>query len=62
MPTKTKKKPRKAYVRMKCEDCNNINYYLHKSKQIKDVKEKKLNLNKFCKFCLKRTEHKETKK
>ncbi len=60
MPTKTKK--RKPYVKMKCDICKNINYYMHKSKQSKLIKEKKLSLRKFCKSCRKTLKHKETKK
>lgn len=62
MAKTTKKKPKNLFVRMKCSVCNNANYYLHKSKQVKHLKEKKLALNKFCKSCLKTIEHKESKK
>jgi len=61
MATKTKGN-KKLFVRMKCAVCKEINYFLHKSRQIKHIKEKKLVLKKFCKRCIKTTEHKESKK
>lgn len=45
------------YVKLQCDECGEINYRVHKSKEIKD----KLELNKHCKHCEKHTEHKETK-
>jgi len=54
MPTK-----RKAYAKLQCQECKRINYYSHKSKELS---EKKLELKKFCKWCRKRTVHKEAKK
>ncbi len=56
------KSSKKLYVKMKCEICKNINYYIHKSKQIKHIKEKKLSLRKFCKNCRKTIKHNEVKK
>ena len=46
-------------IKMKCTVCNRINYYTRKNKK---NTEKKLELNKFCKWCKKHTNHKETKK
>ncbi|MFC1644600.1 50S ribosomal protein L33 [Patescibacteria group bacterium] len=46
-------------VKLKCVDCNNINYWSSRNK--KKIKEK-LELNKFCKKCRKHTLHKEMKK
>jgi large subunit ribosomal protein L33 len=53
-----KKKP---FVKFQCTVCKRVNYYVHKSKQLK-TKEKKLEFNKFCKWCKKHTPHKESKK
>jgi len=50
-------KRKKVYVKMQCEECKRINYYLHKSKGV----EGKLELKKFCKWDRKHTLHKETK-
>jgi len=46
-------------IRLKCSVCNRVNYHTRKNK--KKV-ERKIELKKFCKFCQKRTVHKETKK
>ena len=43
---------------MKCSVCKNANYYTSKNK--KKV-ERKLEFQKFCKFCRKRTTHKEAR-
>jgi len=51
-----KKKP---FIKFQCSSCKQINYFIKKSKA---TVEKKLELQKFCKRCRKRTEHKETKK
>ncbi len=51
-------KRKKVYVKMKCDECDRINYRIHKSKGV----EGKLELKKFCKWCKKHTLHKETKK
>jgi len=54
---------RKAYVRMRCEGCKNINYYLHKSKLLKLKEEdQKLALKKFCAKCRKHLAHVELKR
>ena len=53
---------RKAFVKLQCSECKRINYFVHKSKQLKQKGEKKLELKKFCKWCRKNTLHKETKK
>ncbi|MCP6726605.1 MAG: 50S ribosomal protein L33 [Patescibacteria group bacterium] len=54
---------RKPYVRMRCEECKNINYYLHKSKMLKlKEEEQKLGLKKFCSTCRKHLAHVELKK
>jgi len=45
-------------VKIKCSECNSINYYYWKKKGA----EYKLNLKKYCKNCKKHTSHKETKK
>ncbi len=46
-------------IKLKCTVCSRINYYTRKNKK---KTEKKLELNKFCKWCRKHTKHKETKK
>ncbi|MEK7674006.1 MAG: 50S ribosomal protein L33 [Patescibacteria group bacterium] len=46
------------FIKLKCVKCSNQNYYIWKKK----IAEYKLNLKKFCKYCRKQTEHKETKK
>ncbi|MDZ7798504.1 MAG: 50S ribosomal protein L33 [Patescibacteria group bacterium] len=45
-------------IKLKCTECNNINYYSKKNK--KKIKEK-LNIKKHCKKCRKHTLHKEVK-
>jgi len=52
----TKKK--KPFVKLKCQECKRINYYVNKSKRF----EGKLELKKFCKWDRKHTIHKEMKK
>ncbi|MCH7828433.1 50S ribosomal protein L33 [Patescibacteria group bacterium] len=54
---------RKAYARLLCQECKNINYATHKS-LMRDRKEgeQKLEFKKFCKHCRKHTLHKESKK
>jgi len=49
---------KKAFVKLKCEECGRINYAVKKS----GGAENKLELKKFCKWCRKHTVHKETKK
>jgi len=51
-----KKKP---HTKLQCAKCKNINYFTKKSKK---AAEEKLEMKKFCKFCKKRTIHKEVKK
>jgi len=46
-------------IRMRCGECNHVNYTTRKNK--KSV-ERKLEFNKFCKWCRKRAPHKEAKK
>ncbi|MBI2024309.1 50S ribosomal protein L33 [Candidatus Giovannonibacteria bacterium] len=45
-------------IRFQCTTCKRYNYYSTKNK--KKV-ERKLAFNKFCKWCRKKTPHKETK-
>jgi large subunit ribosomal protein L33 len=54
-------KKKKPFVKLRCEECKNINYYIHKS-QGAVAAEVKLELKKFCKHCRKHTLHKEIKK
>ncbi|BCX16227.1 MAG: 50S ribosomal protein L33 [Candidatus Parcubacteria bacterium] len=46
-------------VRMKCSQCKRINYYTRRNKK---TSEKKLELNKYCKWCRAHTKHIETKR
>lgn len=46
-------------IKLACEKCKNVNYWSEKNK--KKV-ERKIELQKFCAFCRKRTKHKESKK
>ncbi|MFZ5559455.1 MAG: 50S ribosomal protein L33 [Patescibacteria group bacterium] len=51
---------RKEYVvKLACDVCKHINYYTRRNKK---TIEKKLEFKKFCKWCRKRTLHKESKK
>ena len=51
---------RKAYSKMQCGGCKNINYFAHKSLMKKRKEgEQKLEAKKFCKHCKKHTAHKE---
>jgi len=52
---------KKQFVKLQCQECQRINYIVHKSKQTKNP-DKKLVLRKFCAWCGKHTQHKETKK
>jgi large subunit ribosomal protein L33 len=52
-------KTQKNLIKLACKNCKRINYWT--SKNIKLV-ERKIELNKFCKWCKKHTPHKETKK
>ncbi|OHA15575.1 MAG: 50S ribosomal protein L33 [Candidatus Tagabacteria bacterium RIFCSPLOWO2_01_FULL_42_9] len=46
-------------IKLQCENCKRINYWTRKNK--KKV-ERKIEFKKFCKWCRKRTPHKESKK
>ena len=46
-------------IRLACPSCKKINYWTSKNKKLV---EKKIELNKFCKWCKKKTKHKESKK
>lgn len=50
---------KKPYIKLKCQICKEVNYFTRKSKK---SQENKLELKKFCKWCKKRTLHKESKK
>jgi large subunit ribosomal protein L33 len=54
-------KKRKAFVKLRCEECKSINYQAHKSHNA-TIEGVKLELKKFCKKCRKHTIHKEMKK
>lgn len=55
-------KAKERYVLMACSQCRRHNYYLHKSRGKKAAGQTpKLELNKFCRWCRKHTEHKEVK-
>jgi len=54
-------KKKKPFVKLRCQNCQTINYYVPKSKKATQ-KGKKLELRKFCKECKKHTLHKEVKK
>jgi len=54
---KTKAK-NKVLIRLRCTICDRNNYYVWKKRGT----EKKLELNKFCKWCAKHTKHKESRK
>ncbi len=45
-------------IKMECSACHRVNYHSRKNK--KALKER-LALSKFCRWCKKHTEHKETK-
>lgn len=53
--------PQENLIKLKCLNCNRINYYTYKSKGRNLKQEKKLELKKFCKWCKKHAVHKETK-
>lgn len=46
-------------IKLACKDCKRVNYYSRKNKK---TVERKIELNKFCKWCKKTTVHKEIKK
>ncbi len=50
---------KKKFIKLKCVDCKETNYFSNKSKALA---ESKLSLKKFCKKCRAHTEHKESKK
>lgn len=50
--------PQKNLFKLQCAQCKRFNYYTSKNK--KKV-ERKIELKKFCKWCKKRTAHKEAK-
>jgi len=52
-------KKKKPFIRLQCQECKRINYFVHKSKKLS---EEKLELKKYCKWCKKHTLHKEMKK
>jgi large subunit ribosomal protein L33 len=54
-------KKKKPFVKLKCSQCGEVNYYVHKSQRLRTLG-KKLSLKKFCKKCRKHTEHREAKK
>ncbi|MCL5257938.1 MAG: 50S ribosomal protein L33 [Patescibacteria group bacterium] len=51
------KSKNKLLIRLKCSKCDRINYYVYRRKDA----EKKLQLNKFCKWCRAYVNHKEAK-
>jgi large subunit ribosomal protein L33 len=53
-----KSKHSENLIALKCSVCNHRNYYTRKNR--KKV-ERKIALNKYCKYCQKHTLHKETK-
>ncbi|HEY4527512.1 MAG TPA: 50S ribosomal protein L33 [Candidatus Paceibacterota bacterium] len=50
--------PQPNLIKLRCSGCKRDNYYTSKNK--KKV-ERKIELKKFCKWCKKRTAHKEAK-
>ena len=46
-------------TKLACENCKRVNYYVRKNKK---TVERKLEYKKFCKWCKKHTNHKESKK
>ena len=51
--------PQINLIKLQCDVCKRVNYYSHKNK--KKI-EKKLEMNRHCKWCRKHTKHKEMKK
>jgi len=51
-------KKKKHLIKLQCQVCKKDNYFTYKSK---GAKEKKLEMQKFCKWCKKHTKHKEKK-
>jgi large subunit ribosomal protein L33 len=52
------KKKKTILIRLKCSECQRVNYYKYKNKAL----DKKLEFKKYCKWCKKHTTHKESKK
>ncbi len=50
---------KKSFTKMQCPVCKRVNYFVRKPKTII---EKKMESNKYCHWCKKHTNHKETKK
>lgn len=46
-------------IKLACQDCKRVNYWSRKNKKLIT---KKIELNKFCKWCKGQTKHKEAKK
>jgi large subunit ribosomal protein L33 len=53
---------KKPLVKLQCEVCKRINYFVWKSKGKTKKEGVKLELKKFCRWCKKSTKHKEGKK
>jgi large subunit ribosomal protein L33 len=49
----------KNLIKLKCSECGRVNYHTRKNKK---TIQKKIELNKYCKWCKKHTKHVETKK
>jgi large subunit ribosomal protein L33 len=54
-------KQAREVVNLECSECKRINYQTTKNTKPKTGKPTPLNLNKYCKWCKKHTEHKEVK-
>jgi len=54
-------KKKKAFLKLKCSVCKEINYFTKKTKKM-ETEGEKLELKKHCKNCRKHTIHKEMKK
>lgn len=50
-------KKKNIIIKLKCETCKRINYYLRKKKN--PYKKEKMQIKKFCKWCKKHVLHKE---
>jgi large subunit ribosomal protein L33 len=50
---------KKAFSKLQCSACKEINYYTRKSKKMAEIK---LEMKKFCNSCRKHTKHKESKR
>ncbi|MBP9669417.1 MAG: 50S ribosomal protein L33 [Candidatus Pacebacteria bacterium] len=49
----------KQLIKLACSKCKRINYWSRKNRKLV---ERKIDLNKFCKWCKGQTRHKEAKK